>query len=75
MNICSYEKTFSRKESKESLSKNENKIKQNELKCEQCGAPLSEDNIYVRVINGEKHYFCCSHCADKFEAKSKRKTQ
>jgi hypothetical protein len=47
------------------------RIKKEELTCESCGAPLSEDDIYVRVINGEKHYFCCSHCADAYEAKLK----
>jgi Zn finger protein HypA/HybF involved in hydrogenase expression len=47
------------------------RIKKEELTCETCGAPLSEDNIYVRVIKGEKHYFCCSHCADAYEAKLK----
>jgi len=47
------------------------RIKKEELVCEHCGAPLSEDNIYAREINGEKHYFCCSHCADAYEEKLK----
>ncbi|BDC17679.1 heavy metal translocating P-type ATPase metal-binding domain-containing protein [Acidianus sp. HS-5] len=47
------------------------RINKEDLKCEHCGAPLSEEDIYVRVINGEKHYFCCSHCADAYEAKMK----
>ncbi|ADX83905.1 eL24 family ribosomal protein [Saccharolobus islandicus] len=46
-------------------------LKQDELKCENCGAKLSEDEIYVREINGKEHYFCCSHCADKYEARFK----
>lgn len=44
------------------------RINKGELKCEHCGAPLSEEDIYVREIKGEKHYFCCSHCADAYEA-------
>lgn len=40
-----------------------------DLKCENCGMKLTEDNIYVRVINGKEHYFCCSHCADAYEGK------
>lgn len=43
------------------------------LRCENCGVELSEDNIYVRVINGEEHYFCCSHCADAYEARLRGK--
>ncbi|MEL9970546.1 MAG: transcriptional regulator [Metallosphaera sp.] len=37
------------------------------LRCESCGMKLNENNIYVRIINDKEHYFCCSHCADKFE--------
>ncbi|BFH73076.1 TRASH domain-containing protein [Sulfurisphaera javensis] len=40
-----------------------------ELRCEYCGAELTEDNIYVRVIDGKEHHFCCSHCADAYERK------
>ncbi|MCY0858805.1 MAG: transcriptional regulator [Sulfolobaceae archaeon] len=40
-------------------------IKEN-VKCENCGVELTEDNIYVMEINGQKHYFCCSHCADNY---------
>ncbi|TRM73677.1 transcriptional regulator [Sulfolobus sp. E1] len=40
-----------------------------DLKCENCGVELKEDNIYVRLINGQDHYFCCSHCADKYESR------
>lgn len=47
-------------------------IKKENLRCENCGAELSEDNIYVREINGQTHYFCCSHCADAFEHKVNR---
>ncbi|WP_148690956.1 TRASH domain-containing protein [Acidianus manzaensis] len=35
-------------------------------KCEHCGAPL-DDDAYVLDVNGEKHYFCCSHCADAWK--------
>ena len=45
------------------------RINMSELRCETCGVKLTEDNIYVRVINGQEHYFCCSHCADKYEEK------
>ncbi|MBB5254088.1 transcriptional regulator [Sulfurisphaera ohwakuensis] len=47
------------------------RINTSELKCENCGVELTEDNIYVRVINGKEHYFCCSHCADKYEQRIK----
>ncbi|BAK54453.1 TRASH domain-containing protein [Sulfurisphaera tokodaii] len=47
------------------------RINTSELKCEYCGGELTEDNIYVRVINGKEHYFCCSHCADKYEQRIK----
>ncbi len=40
-----------------------------ELKCETCGVPVTEDTAYTRSINGETHYFCCSHCADRYEGK------
>ncbi|AWR99045.1 transcriptional regulator [Metallosphaera hakonensis] len=36
-------------------------------KCENCGRPLTPETTYVRQINGQAHYFCCSHCADAFE--------
>ncbi len=42
-------------------------VKDAELKCENCGAPLTEEDTYVREIDGVKHYFCCSHCADAYE--------
>ncbi|WP_126451283.1 transcriptional regulator [Sulfodiicoccus acidiphilus] len=41
-----------------------------EMKCENCGAPLNEGEVYARDLNGATHYFCCSHCADDFERKS-----
>lgn len=46
-------------------------LKRDELKCEHCGMELNENNIYVRVIGGKEHYFCCSHCADKYESSLK----
>lgn len=36
-------------------------------KCEQCGKPLTPENVYSREVKGMVHYFCCSHCADAFE--------
>ncbi|WP_338604423.1 transcriptional regulator [Sulfolobus tengchongensis] len=42
-----------------------------DLKCENCGVKLNEDNVYIRIINGKEHYFCCSHCADNYEARIK----
>jgi hypothetical protein len=41
------------------------------LKCEYCGMPLTEHNVYTREIGGKTHYFCCEHCADAYEAKSR----
>lgn len=43
------------------------RLKLSELRCETCGAELTEDNIYTRVIDGKEHYFCCEHCADAYE--------
>ncbi|QKR00781.1 TA0938 family protein [Metallosphaera tengchongensis] len=40
-------------------------------RCEYCGVDMAPDSAYVREIHGEKHYFCCSHCADKYEARLK----
>ncbi|ABW02329.1 transcriptional regulator [Caldivirga maquilingensis] len=37
------------------------------LRCENCGMPITLERAYVRVINGERHYFCCEHCANAFE--------
>ncbi|BDR91493.1 TRASH domain-containing protein [Vulcanisaeta souniana] len=39
------------------------------LVCENCGAELTPERIYVHEINGAKHYFCCEHCAHEFERK------
>ena len=41
------------------------------LKCEYCGMPLTEHDVYTREIGGKKRYFCCEHCADAYEAKSR----
>jgi hypothetical protein len=49
------------------------RLSKEELRCEHCGMRLTEENIYVRDIGGEKHYFCCSHCADAYEAGLKGK--
>jgi len=46
--------------------------KKEELRCENCGIALSTYNIYKRKINGVEHYFCCSHCADEYEASAIR---
>jgi hypothetical protein len=43
-----------------------------ELRCENCGMPLTPDNVYVREIMGIKHYFCCEHCANAFEERLRR---
>jgi hypothetical protein len=42
-------------------------IKDEGLKCEHCGRPITEEDMYYREINGIRHYFCCSHCADAYE--------
>ena len=39
-------------------------------KCEYCGADLTPENVYVEVINGVKHYFCCEHCAEAYKGNS-----
>ncbi|BCU67892.1 transcriptional regulator [Sulfolobales archaeon HS-7] len=39
-----------------------------DLRCENCGVELTQEKAYTREINGEKHYFCCSHCADEFDS-------
>ncbi len=39
--------------------------------CENCGKPLTVEDVYARKIGNEIHYFCCSHCADAFERKMK----
>nr|WP_216604209.1 DUF2175 family protein [Acidianus sp. RZ1] len=44
-------------------------LKQDELKCEQCGSPINEGNAYTEEKNGKIHYFCCSHCAEKYFSK------
>jgi len=41
------------------------------LKCEYCGMPLTEHNVYTREMGGKTRYFCCEHCADAYEAKSR----
>jgi len=37
------------------------------LNCEECGMELTEENTYERFIDGTKHFFCCSHCADSYQ--------
>ncbi|MFP3297841.1 MAG: transcriptional regulator [Thermocladium sp.] len=46
-------------------------IKSTQLRCENCGVELSSENLYAREIEGETHYFCCSHCADAFERRGR----
>ena len=44
-----------------------NIVGKNKLLCEHCGVELTPERIYVREIDGVRHYFCCEHCADAFE--------
>lgn len=46
-----------------------NIVGKNKLLCEHCGVELTPERIYVREIDGVRHYFCCEHCADAFERK------
>lgn len=38
--------------------------------CKECGSVLFDDKKVYREINGEKHSFCSSDCADDFEETS-----
>nr|WP_292319335.1 transcriptional regulator [Caldisphaera sp.] len=40
--------------------------------CESCGKTLTPEDVYIRKIGDEIHYFCCSHCADAFERSYKK---
>lgn len=43
------------------------------MNCEECGMELTEENTYEREIGGTKHLFCCSHCADTYQKRTKGK--
>ena len=43
------------------------------IRCEQCDVQMAGDPcqfaIYTKVINGEKHVFCCEKCVERYEKK------
>ena len=47
------------------------------VKCEICTAAISGEKcifaIYMREINGEKHYFCCENHANEYERQYRKR--
>lgn len=43
------------------------------IRCEQCNMKMAGDGcefaVYARVVDGEKHTFCCEKCAERYEKK------
>ena len=43
------------------------------IQCEQCNVKISGDRcefaVHTRVVDGEKHVFCCERCAERYEKK------
>ena len=43
------------------------------IRCEQCNQKVVGDKCqfaaYTRIVDGEKHVFCCEKCAERYEKK------
>jgi hypothetical protein len=43
------------------------------IRCEQCDMKVAGDKcefaVHARVVDGEKHVFCCEKCAERYEKK------
>ena len=48
------------------------------IQCEYCNMQISGDKcefaIHTRVIDGEKHVFCCAKCEERFEKRRKKRS-